>query len=133
MHYTNATIVVRLSHRGSRTETHAAAAMRQPCGGPLGIAVSCALVTNRSGSIVQDVAYDAWGTPCGFNRANILKNADFKNLMDFHAYNYEAYLGKAQFGMFDDSDGAVSQLFPKDLVNKMNWMNFGYLRNAHMP
>lgn len=60
-------------------------------------------------------------------------NEDFIKLMDFHAYNFEAHLGKTQFGMFDNSDRAVLQLFPKDLVNKMNWMNFGYLRNVHMP
>ena len=41
--------------------------------------------------------------------------------------------GKTQFGMYDNSDRTVLQLFPKDLVNKMNWMNFGYLRNVHMP
>ncbi len=33
MHHTNATALVGLSHRGSRVETQAAAAMRQPCGG----------------------------------------------------------------------------------------------------
>ena len=60
-------------------------------------------------------------------------NEDFIKLMDFHAYNFEAHLGKTQFGMYDNSDRTVLQLFPKDLVNKMNWMNFGYLRNVHMP
>lgn len=65
--------------------------------------------------------------------SSIVKDAGFQSLMDFHAYNYEAYLGKAQFGMFDNSEKAVLRLFPNDLVNKLNWMNFGYLHNVHTP
>ena len=56
-----ATTLVGLSYRGSRVETHAAAAMRQPYGGPMGIVGSWTTITDADGNIEQEVSFDAWG------------------------------------------------------------------------
>ena len=78
-----ASTVVGLSHRGSRVETHAAAAMRQPYSGPMGVFAvvekrngtervhyvlkdhlgSWTTITDANGNIEQEVSFDAWGNP----------------------------------------------------------------------
>ena len=76
-----ATVVVGLSYRGSRVETHAAAAMRQPYGGHGGVFAvvekrgedekvhyvykdhlgSWTTITNANGNIEREQSFDAWG------------------------------------------------------------------------
>ena len=78
----SADCAVGLSHRGSRVTSHAATAMRQPYGGPLGVFAmvsqtgsevdsvtyvlkdhlgSWTTVTDANGDLVQEQSFDAWG------------------------------------------------------------------------